>query len=169
MSHTNTDYVIVGKIGAAYGIKGWLKVISFTDPVANILDYHPWYLEEGQSWKLIPNKEGRTHGKGMVAHIAGIDNPEQARQLTGKTIAVLRSQLPALKKDEYYWAELEGLTVINQKDEVLGKIIYLIETGTNDVLIIKGDKEHAIPYLPGDVVTNIDMTNRVMHVNWDLI
>jgi len=163
------EYVIVGKIGATYGIKGWLKIVSFTETIPNILDYDPWYLEENQVWKPIEISDAREHGKGVVAKIAGLDTPEQARLFTGKAIAIKRTQLPTLKKNEYYWSDLEGLTVINQTGEVLGRIIYLIATGSNDVLVVKGDKEHAIPYILDEVVTSVDLSKRVMHVNWDLI
>ena len=82
-------------------------------------------------------------------------------------IAITRAQLPALPKNEYYWSDLEGLTVINQAGVVLGKVIYLIATGSNDVLVIKGDKELAIPYLQDEVITQVDLENGVIHVNWD--
>lgn len=166
---SSATHIIIGKIGAPYGIKGWLKITSFTDSIADILNYGPWYLQENQAWKPIEITDGREHGKGIVVKIAGFDTPEQARLLTGKTIAIERSQLPKLEKHEYYWSDLEGLTVINQHGETLGKVIYLIATGSNDVLVVKGEKEHAIPYLPGDVVTSIDLAEKVMHVNWDLI
>lgn len=165
---SDTEFVVVGKIGAPYGIKGWLKITSFTASIPDILDYSPWYLEENKSWKVIEVTDGRTHGKGVVVKITGFNTPEQARLLTGKSIAINRSQLPRLKKEEYYWSDLEGLTVINQHNEVLGTISYLMETGSNDVLVIKGTKEIAIPYLP-DVIVSIDLTEKVMHVNWDLI
>jgi 16S rRNA processing protein RimM len=166
----DTEYIIVGKIGAPYGIKGWLKITSYTESIPDILDYGPWYLEDNQSWKLIEVEDGRTHGKGIVAKIKGFNTPEAARILTGKTIAINRSQLPKLNQQEYYWSDLKGLTVINQQNEVLGVVIYLIATGSNDVLVIKGEKEKefAIPYLP-EVVTRIDLAEKVMHVNWDLI
>ncbi len=163
------EYVVVGKVGTPYGIKGWLKIVSFTESKADILEYNPWYLADGHHWKLTQVETGRVHGKGIVAKLAGLNNPEQARLLTGKNIAVMRSVLPTLKKNEYYWSDLEGLTVINQHGETLGKVTYLIATGSNDVLVIKGDKEYGIPYLPGDVVTSIDLKNKVMHVKWELI
>ncbi|MDR3477472.1 MAG: ribosome maturation factor RimM [Gammaproteobacteria bacterium] len=169
MNNPQTEYVVIGKIGAAYGIKGWLKIVSFTESITNILDYAPWYLQEGQTWKPVKVDGGREHGKGIVVHIAGFDTPESARLLTGKVIGIQRSQLPALKKQEYYWSDLEGLTVINQRGETLGKVIYLMATGSNDVLVIKGEKEHAIPYLPGDTITSIDLEKGEMHVDWDLI
>ncbi len=163
----DSNYIVIGKIGATYGIKGWLKVISFTDPVAGMLDYDLWYLEDVPHWKSVKISAGREHGKGIVVHFDGFDTPEKARLLTGKKIAITRAQLPILTKQEYYWADLEGLTVINQAGEVLGKIIYLMETGSNDVLVVKGEKEIAIPYLPGDVVLSIDLETQIMHVKWD--
>lgn len=170
MNKADSEYIIVGKIGSTYGVQGWLKVFSFTEEVGDILEYDPWYLEEGGTWGLIKVKQAREHGKCVVAKLAGYNTPEEARLLTGKKIAVKRSQLPPLEKGEYYWRDLEGLTVINQHGETLGKIIYLIETGANDVLVIKNQgKEYAIPYLPGDVITRVDLANQEMHVNWDLI
>lgn len=163
------EYVIVGKVGTTYGIKGWLKIVSFTESTADILDYDPWYLEEKNAWKQVKISDAHEHGKGVIAKFADIETPEQARLLTGKSIAIQRSQLATLKKDEYYWADLKGLTVINHNGEELGKIIYLIATGSNDVLVVKGDKEHAIPYLPGETVISIDLAKQTMHVNWEML
>jgi 16S rRNA processing protein RimM len=164
----DNEYVVIGKIGATYGIKGWLKIVSFTESIINIINYNPWYIEEHKSWQPLKMNEARPHGKGIIAKISGFDTPEQARLLTGKQIAIKRSQLAPLQQHEYYWAELEGLTVINQHNETLGKIIYLIETGSNDVFVVKGDKEHAIPYLP-EVITDINLAEKIMRVNWDVI
>lgn len=162
------DYIIVGKVGSAYGVKGWVKVLSYTEWTATILDYSPWYIENNAGWQRIVFTEGREHGKGIIVHFDGIDSPEKARLLSGKNIAILRSQLPALKKDEFYWSDLEGLTVVNQEGITLGKVIYLIATGSNDVLVVKGEKEIAIPYLP-DVVLDVDLTTRTITVNWELL
>lgn len=170
MTRTDTDdYIIVGQIGSTYGVKGWLKILSYTEMVSNILEYNPWYLEDATGWKTIKIEDGQSHGKGIIAKLSGYNNPEEARLLSGKKIAILRSQLPELAKDEYYWSDLKGLTVIDQHGATLGKVIYLIATGSNDVLVVKGTKEHAIPYLPGKVVTNIDLAKGEMHVNWEVI
>lgn len=168
MNPTETDYVVVGRLGSTHGIQGWLKLYSFTEPVANVLTYKPWYLEDTANWELVKLEASRGHSKGIIVKFAGYDNPEQARLLTGKKIAVQRSQLPNLKKGEFYWSELEGLTVINVDGTILGKVIYLLETGSNDVLVVKGDKEYAIPYLT-DVITSVDLANQVIHIAWELI
>lgn len=162
------DFIVVGRIGATYGIKGWLKIFSFTEIHTDILEMSPWYVGDARNRQAAKVEDGREHGKGIVVKIAGYNNPEEARTLTGKEIFIKRSQLPTLKKNEYYWSDLQGLTVINQRGENLGIISYLIETGSNDVFVVKGEKgETAIPYLPGRVVTSIDLNKREVHVDWE--
>jgi 16S rRNA processing protein RimM len=169
MTNAETDYVVVGKLGSTHGILGWLKLYSFTEPAINILAYTPWYIEDVKEWKLINLEASREHAEGLIVKLTGYNNPEKARLLTNKKVAILRSQLPLLKKGDFYWSDLENLTVINTDGMVLGKVIYLLETGSNDVLVIKGnDKEHAIPYLP-DVIMDVDLANQIIHVHWELI
>jgi 16S rRNA processing protein RimM len=165
----NNNYVIIGKIGTPYGINGWVKILIYSENIDNIFDLNPWYIEEKDAWSLIELETSRPHGKGIVAKVGGINTPEQARRLTGKKIAVSRSQLPELKANEYYWHDLIGLTVINQRGELLGKISSILETGSNDVLIVKGIKEHAIPYLPGQVIVRVDLAKKEIQVDWELI
>ena len=167
--NTDPDYIVVGKIGSTYGIKGWLKVTAFTEVAASILDYSPWYLNENHSWKQIKIEDGRQHGKGIIAKLEGYDTPETARLLTGHEIAIKREQLAVLKQHEFYWSDLIGLTVINQDGKDLGKVIYILETGSHDVLVVKGEKEHGIPYLTDTVVQRIDLDAKVIHVNWEMI
>jgi len=170
MTETETGYIIVGKIGATYGVRGWLKIQSFTELSATILDYTPWYLsKDQQSWQAITVADTQIQGTSILAKFANIDTPESARLLTGQLIAVKRSQLAALDPGEYYWSDLKGLTVINKNGDILGKVSYLMETGANDVLVIKGDKSHAIPYLPGRVVLKVDLEKQEIHVDWDPI
>jgi 16S rRNA processing protein RimM len=170
MTQTNKHFVPIGKIGTTYGIQGWLKIQTYTEFDINILNYQPWYLSHGNDhWNISEIVVGRKHGKGIIIKFPTIHTPEEARLLTGKIIAIPRSQLPTLKQGEYYWTDLEGLSVINQHGEYLGKIIYLMETGSHDVMVIKGSKEMAIPYLLGKVITNIDLIAQKIHVNWEYI
>lgn len=170
ITNTDSEYVTVGKLGSTYGIQGWLKIYSYTEIPVDILEYAPWYMSENDGWQAIEVKAGRQHGKIVIVKFAGYDSPEKARQLTNKLIAVKRSQLPTLAKNEYYWRDLEGLTVINQDGNELGKIANLMETGANDIIVVRlNGKEHAIPYLFGKVVTRIDLENKIMYVDWNLI
>ncbi len=147
---TAADYIILGKTGATHGVRGWLKIRSFTTELDGILAFNPWYIALSNGWQPFEVEAGQCHGKGILAKLKGFDTPEQARQLTGKDIAILRSQLPPTGKNEYYWADLEGLSVFDQTGQILGMVITLMETGANDVLIIQDDhkKQHAIPWLP---------------------
>lgn len=169
MENTQTEYVSVGKIGSTYGVQGWIKILSFTEPLTNILDYSPWFLQSPNGWQPVQVTSHKEHGKSLIVKLANYDSPESSRLLAGKIIAIPRSKLPILDAGSYYWHDLEGITVINQHGETLGKVIYLLETGSNDVLVVKGEKEHAIPYLLNDVIISIDLANKVMHVNWDLV
>jgi 16S rRNA processing protein RimM len=170
----NTSHVVVGSIGSPFGVHGWLKIYSYTELDNALLNYQPWYLsDEEQNNKTdtplteLQLEEGRPHGNCFIAKIAGINSPEEARALTGKLILVKRSQLPTLNKEEYYWSDLQGLTVINQNGVCLGKVIYLIATGSNDVLVVQGEKEFALPYLMNEVVLHIDLEKQEIHVNWE--
>jgi 16S rRNA processing protein RimM len=166
----DATYITVGKVGSTYGVRGWLKVQSYMEPRASILDQRPWYMQyEKDTWKVIEVEQGKPHGSDIIVKFAGINTPEEARLLTGKMIAITRSQLPPLNKNEYYWSDLIGLTVINKHGEIYGKVIDMMATGSNDVLIVKGNKEHAIPYLLGSVILNIDLEKQEILVDWELI
>jgi 16S rRNA processing protein RimM len=168
-SANNTPYIIIGKFGSTYGVQGWIKIHTYTEFGPTILDYKPWYIDRKKdSWTPINIESGRLHNNGIIVKLNGINTPEEARLFTGLNIAIPRSQLPQLQENEYYWSDLIGLSVINQNGEMLGKVIYLMETGSNDVLVVKGEKEHAIPYLLGKVVTKIDLNKQEIHVDWEL-
>lgn len=171
MKNPEQEYIIVGKTGAAYGIKGWLKIHSYTERMVDLLQYNPWYLADETRWQSLEIEAGRPHGKGLIAKFKGIETPEQARTLAAKKIAVKREQLAPLPQNEYYWADLLGLIVIDQKGQQLGQVKYLLATGSNDVLVIidPAGKEHAIPYLLGSVIKNIDLDEQIISVDWDLI
>jgi 16S rRNA processing protein RimM len=161
------EYIIVGKLGKTHGVHGWLTLYSSTAPPENILEYKPLYWMTPSEWQPINIDEIKPFGKNFLIHVVGIDNPEIAKKYTGKEIAILRQQLPDLKQDEFYWSDLEGLTVINQKNIELGVIDHLMATGANDVMVVTGAKKHLIPFIRNQVVINIDLQAKIMRVNWD--
>lgn len=161
-------FVVLGHVSGVYGVKGWLKIYSETEPVQNILKYDPWYIQQDDTWKAYKPLQGKKHGKGVIVLLEGFHDRDQAADLKACKIAVKRQQLPAVAdKDEYYWTDLEGLRVENLEGFYLGEISHLFETGSNDVLVINGDKERLVPYIWEQVVKSVDLEKRLMVVDWD--
>ena len=166
------DLVVLGKIVSVHGVRGEVKVYSFTDPVDNVLDYRRWTLRRDNEVKQVELAGGRLQGKVLVAKLKGLDDREVARSYAGFEICVARSELPELSEGEFYWYQLEGLSVIDQAGQLLGKIDHLFETGANDVMVVKpspgslDDRERLLPYT-GQCVLSIDLAAGEMRVDWD--
>lgn len=163
----NPEPLLLGRIAGTFGVKGWVKLFSYTDPREAILDYQGCLLLKDGRWETVSFNEGQRHGKSVIAHIAGVDDPEAAAKLVGAEIAIKREVLPAIDGDEYYWADLEGLKVIRADGRELGKVAYLMATGANDVLVVKGDKEILIPFVTGQTIQDVDLIAGVIRVNWE--
>lgn len=160
--------IVIGRLGAPYGIKGWLHLISYTDPPDNIFDYTDWHLQKTNQLTPIKIDSYRQHGKGHVIKLTHINDREAAMQHKGLDIVIDRAQLPTTEADEYYWSDLIGLTVITTTGQTLGIVDYLFETGSNDVIVTKGEKQHFIPYID-DVIKKIDLANHTIQVDWEPI
>ena len=162
------QYVVVGEVSGVFGIKGWIKVYSFTEPRENILTYSPWILRKGSELKSVEVLEGNLQGKAVVACLAGVTDRDVAASLGGYEIVIDSTMLPEPEEGEYYWRDLIGLQVETEQGVALGVVDYLLETGANDVLVVKeGEKERLIPFLQGSFVKNINLAARVMIVDWD--
>lgn len=131
------------------------------------MQYQPWHFYINHEWTILPVLSTRLLGHQPIIQLEGCHTPEDARRYTGIKISVLRDQLPPLPKGEYYWSQLIGLTVISTGHVVLGVVDHLFETGANDVLVVMGEKERLIPYLPGHVIQNIDLDASQIIVDWD--
>lgn len=164
----------LGSIVAAHGIKGWVKVFSFTDPMPQILSYSPWYLQKGKSTKTVDVVEGRQQGKGLIACLADIEDRNEAELLIGYDVWVDYDALPDLDDGEYYWHQLIGLTVTNTDGEQLGQIDHMLETGANDVMVVKpttgsvDDQTRLVPYVEDRVVLAVDLEDRAVTVDWSV-
>ncbi len=175
------EHAVLGRVTTVYGVKGWVKVHSYTEPGENILNYPYWYLRQNGRLQTVEVDQGRHHGKGLVAHIKGCDDREVARGYSGSEILVERSQLPKLDSGEYYWSQLQGLRVITvadtesgrAEDLLMGKIAQLIETGSNDVFVVQAckgsidERERLIPYLQDQVIKEINLDEGFVRVDWD--
>lgn len=170
MANTEAKTITIGKIGTTFGVHGWLKVHTYTEFGPSILEYQPWLIQRPNgSTEPLLIEDAKFHGDHLLIKIQGIHTPEAAKLLTNQLILIHRNQLPTLSADDYYWSDLIGLTVIDQHGVTLGKVTHLIETGANDVLVVKGEKEHAIPYLPGRVVKSVDLEKQEIRVDWELV
>lgn len=155
--------VTLGRIVGLYGVRGWVKVFSETAPIENIFRYQPWLVDGADRQAL----EYRSHGKGLIARLNGCDDRDEARALIGRAIEVRRDQLPPPAADEFYWADLEGLEVETLDGRGLGRVSHLIETGANDVLVVRGDRERLIPFVWMQVVQDVDFALGRVRVDWD--
>lgn len=161
--------IVVGRIAGVFGVKGWLKVMSYTSPRENILHYTPWQLEIKDMWREICVQDWKAHNKGLTVAFEGIDDRDAARVLTGTDIAVMRSQLKELPKGEYYQEDLLDMQVINREGKTLGRVKEIMETGANDVLVITGEGRHLVPLVWKRYVLEIDQDAGVIRVDWEEI
>ncbi|XOV90097.1 MAG: ribosome maturation factor RimM [Pseudomonadota bacterium] len=167
------ETIVVGRISGAYGIKGWVKVYSYTDPPEGIFGYSPWRLTRGNQTQTLKIESGRTQGKGLIALPEGYTDRNQAELLIGSEISVGLEQLPDLTQGDYYWFQLQGLRVINTRDEVLGVIDHLLETGANDVMVIHpsaesvDDKKRLVPFVEEEIVKQVDLDGQRIVVSWE--
>jgi 16S rRNA processing protein RimM len=166
-----SNLVNVGRITAVFGIKGWVKVHSYTEPQENLFEYHPWFLKTAHGVKQVEIDDARSHGDAFVAHIVGVDDRNLAMEYT-----IERDQLADLDEGEYYWDQLQGLSVYTQfngERQRLGVVSKLFETGANDVLVVQGDarsidqRERLVPYVPEQFVLSVDLDAREILVDWD--
>lgn len=163
------QYIVAGKISGVFGVKGWVKVYSFTAPRENVLHYSPWVLRKGSELKNVAVLDGQLQGNAVIASLSDVTDRDQAASLLGYEILIDESLLPEPAEGEYYWRDLIGLKVENEQGIVLGVVDYLIETGANDVLIVKdGKTERLIPFLQGQFVKSIDLQAGLMIVDWDV-
>ena len=189
-----SEKIIVGRITGVYGVKGWLKVFSYTDPMESIIDYSPWYIGPGHdgragrksassdsAWTKVKLKAGKRHAKTVVAKLEHCNDRDEAQAYIGSKIAIEQSQLEMLRQEnEYYWRDLIGLRVINQQNIELGVVKSLMETGANDVLVVVSEldteaskqaegkiKERLVPWIMHSTIKTVDLGQGVIEVDWE--
>lgn len=161
--------VLVGRIVGLFGVQGWLKIESWTEPRTQIFRYQPWLLSAAPGEEMeVTGVTGRPQGKGLIAQLPSIDERDAAAALVGQDIYVPREQLPPPGKGEYYWVDLEGLEVVTTENVVLGRVSHLFATGANDVVVVRdGERERLIPFVQGSYVRSVDLSGGRMVVDWD--
>lgn len=167
---SDDEKIIVGKINGVYGVKGWVKVFSETDPREGITKYNPWYLKQQGKWREVKVESGRRQAKTIVAKLEGFDDRDESMLLNGAVIGIEPEQMDSLKQDEFYWRDLIGCRVVNQQNIELGIVSKILETGANDVLVVKSDqddREHLVPWTMGIAVIEVDLKQHLILVDWD--
>jgi 16S rRNA processing protein RimM len=157
--------VVLGHVVGVFGVRGWVKVYSETEPREGILRYSPWMIGESDAPRRV--LEGRAHGKGVVARVEGCEDRDQAVLLVEQEIAVTRDRLPPPRPDEFYWTDLEGLRVVTLEGVALGTVSHLFATGANDVLVVMGERERLIPFSWDEAIRSVDFDRGLIQADWD--
>ncbi|OCG06563.1 ribosome maturation factor RimM [Gilliamella sp. wkB178] len=171
----NTEnLIVVGKLGSSYGIRGWLRIFSFTEIPDSIFDYTPWYIQRAGKWQEVIVESFKPHNQDMIVKLAGIDDRDQANTLTNVEVYVDAQKLPQLNDGDFYWKDLIGCQVKTINGYNLGQVTDLMETGSNDVLVVKanlkdafGATERLIPFVEEQFIKQVDLTTKMIVVDWD--
>lgn len=166
--------IVVGTFGATYGIKGWIRINSFTDSMEGIFDYQPWLVNQNGTWQKVSVVDWRLHGKTYIVSLEGVSQREEAKVFVNQEIAIFPEQLQELPSDEYYWRELVRCEVINHQGYHMGEVVEILETGSNDVLRVKansrdafGKQERLIPFIESDFILDVNIAAKQIKVNWE--
>ena len=185
--------VALGRIGAPHGVRGWVKIRSDTEPPQGIFEHPGWVLEhEGrqQTRKQVLVREWRAQGSNLTARLEGVSDRDAAARLAGHDILVARELLAPLEEGEFYWCDLLGAEVITVDGVALGRVQRVMETGANDVLVVRaeqadgqeggqeGERERLIPFVMGSHIRSVELPVRAgesgssagpgrIEVDWD--
>lgn len=167
------DITILGKVTTAFGIKGWVKVYSYTDPMTNILEFDNWLLHVNGQWRTYKVVNSQLQTKGLAVALEGVTDRDAALALSQVEIGVPTSELPELEDDEYYWFQLEGLKVVNTSGQLLGQVKELFDSGGgNQVIVVEGcegsvdRQQRLIPYADS-IVLEVDLDKGEIQVDWE--
>jgi 16S rRNA processing protein RimM len=161
------DRLVVGRVSGVYGVKGFVRVFSETDPRGAIAEFPRLWMQRSGAWECLEVEAGRAHGRGVVVKFRGTDDREAAHGLIGCTLAVERDWLPPLEEGAFYWADLQGLRVETEDGVALGRVEGFMQTGANDVMVVKGDRERLVPWVRGVYVLDVDLDAGLVRVDWD--
>jgi 16S rRNA processing protein RimM len=162
-----TAPVILGRISGLFGVRGWVRLFSYTEPREAVLQYKGLLLGRNGDWQSVEVAEGQRHGKSVILRLEGFDDRDQAVRLIGTEIGADRSELPEPEEGHFYWSDLTGLTVVHRDGTELGKVKDMLETGAHDVMVVEGEQKRLIPFVTNEVVLNVDFNEKVINVDWE--
>jgi 16S rRNA processing protein RimM len=152
-------------VGAPFGVHGWSRIHSYTDPPDNILAYRVWLIGNAGNWRPVEVEDGKVTGKGVLAKLAGIETPEDARLGAGAEIGIPRAELPPPAPGEYYWSDLEGLEAVDADGAPLGRVDHFRSTPAGNVVVVKGEREHWIPFVT-ERILKVDLETGRIVLDW---
>ena len=159
--------LVLGREVGAFGVRGWVKVYSYTDPREAVLNYKGLMLGRNGEWQSAEVVAGQRHGKSVIAQFEGVDDRDQAEAMVGADIGVSREALPEPGDGRFYWSDLIGLTVVHRDGTKLGIVESMLETGAHDVMVVVGDHERLIPFVNDEIVLGVDLSLRQIKVDWE--
>lgn len=155
----------MGRVSAPFGVKGWIKVQPYTAAMSNLLAYTTWWLGRNERWLEQRVTQSRVQGRTVVAKLEGCEDRDAATLFNGAQVAVPRDALPKAAANEFYWADLIGLKVVNDAAQDFGRVVRILQTGANDVLVVQGERERLIPFI-AEAIGQVDLAGGVIRVNW---
>ncbi|WP_028113985.1 MULTISPECIES: ribosome maturation factor RimM [Ferrimonas] len=168
------ELMLVGRLGAPHGIRGWLKITSFTDDKEGIFEYRPWLINHGGQQQEVKVVDWRRQNNGLIVRLEGIEDRDAAALYTNNDVSIFAHQLAELPEDEFYWRDLIGCKVVNQQGYDMGTVSGILETGANDVLEIKanakdafGKRERMVPFVPEQFIIEVNTSEKHITVDWD--
>lgn len=159
-------FICIGTFGAPHGVRGWVKINTYTENPADLFTYSPWYIQRQETYIELTAVEFARHSNHFLAKPPGCEDRDVARTFTNLDIFIKRSQLPPISEHDYYWSDLEGLTVSNTEHVTLGQVDHLFETGANPVMVVQGKQRHLIPFLKGSVIKHVCFNSQTIQVDW---
>ena len=162
----------MGCISAPFGIKGWIRVQSYTESAGSLKRYPTWWLGDDHSpsgWREYEVQQTQVQGVDIVAKLAGCEDRDAAAAFKGRVVAVPREAFPPVEKGEFYWADLVGLKVTNIEGLDFGVVSSMLETGANAVMVVQQSAvdggERLIPFI-ASVIKRVDIAAGVIEVDW---
>ena len=155
----------MGRVTGPFGVMGWVKIHPYTETSGSLTHYPVWWMGRSEPYGEHAVVEAKVHGTDVLAKLEGVDDRDAAAALKGMLVAVPRAELPRTKKDEYYWTDLIGLSVVNAEGVEFGTVKELLETGANDVLVVQGERERLIPFIC-QVILDVDLKGKAIKVDW---
>lgn len=159
------DWVVMGRIAAPFGVKGWVKVQPYCENHETLMDHARWRIGRNDGGRDLAVIAVKPHGAALIAQFAGVNDRDAASALRGLEVSLPRQVLPPAEEGAFYWTDLIGLRVTNREGIQLGHVASLIESGAHDVLVVKGRREHLIPFV-APIVGDVDLEGGSIEVDW---